>query len=157
MNMFLKKIKITTAIFSLAIMMLCNSAIAGSTTNWELAYENDTQGNTLSGNINTLITAINNGSDVKVLVYQIVNGTELTWTAMSNTVQVFEGVVSFKRVATHNTGIDGSGTFYLLEDDTRVDMLMSTGLRDSLIYNADNSVLKSHVTSNVRMKWFVNK
>ena len=57
------------AIIFTAIFFLFGFSSSVSDSNWELVYENTSSGEEFSGNIDELISAVINGSDIKVILH----------------------------------------------------------------------------------------
>lgn len=53
----------------LVLFLALSFTAPGSTSNWELVYENNSYGGKISGDINELISAAMSGSDIKVMLH----------------------------------------------------------------------------------------
>ena len=62
--------KASFALMLFLVLFLALSFTApGSTSNWELVYENSSYGSKISGDIDELISAAMSGSDIKVMLH----------------------------------------------------------------------------------------
>ncbi len=134
--------------------MSSNVVYAGSHVNWEFVYENDKNGNVVSGDINNLINAINQGADVKMLGYSITAG---VYTVLSNVVGVTPTNIVYVKHITYPSSADSNGIPYLIEDRKQVQLFRSDGKREILQYNLTGDTITRHNTITHAMKWYVNK
>ena len=67
---------LTVSLLAVSLLLSSNIVYAGSLTNWEFVYENDSSGNTVSGSWDKLAAAIKKGADVKVM-YSYPNSPEI--------------------------------------------------------------------------------
>lgn len=55
--------------FFLIVLLALNFSVPVSSSNWELVYENDSNGRKISGDLDKLIDAVLEGKDVKVILH----------------------------------------------------------------------------------------
>ena len=119
---------------------------------WSLAYAHDANGNRTAGDINDLINAVENGSQVRVLMdrnhQQYVTYGESTW--------IKNGVVYVQNISHVSVTFDGD-VLKFQDDSYWWMMIVSTkGDRDMIRWNVGEHTPRGHDNDKVAVKWFVD-
>ncbi|WP_424097823.1 hypothetical protein [Moorena producens] len=120
---------------------------------WSLAYAHDANGNRTAGNINDLITAVKNGSQVRVLMdsgdVQYITYAENIWVKKNGIVYVQN---------TSHVSATSDGDVVKFQDDSYWWMIIvsTKGDRDMIRWNVGEHTPRGHNNDKVAMKWFVD-
>ncbi|NEQ83514.1 MAG: hypothetical protein F6K26_25935 [Moorea sp. SIO2I5] len=119
---------------------------------WSLAYAHDANGNRTAGDINDLINAVQNGSQVRVLM---VHGNEQYITYAENI--TIKNEIVYVQNNSH-VSIIFEGDVLKFQDDSYWWMVIvsTKGDRDKIRWNVGEHTPRGHDNDKVAMKWFVD-
>ncbi|WP_424097819.1 hypothetical protein [Moorena producens] len=121
---------------------------------WSLAYAHDANGNRTAGNINDLITAVQNGSQVRVLMD---SGVQQAIT-YAEYILVKNGIVYVQNTSIVSARFDGD-VFKFMDDSFWWMIIVSTKAdRDIIRWKVGEHTKadRGHTQDKVAMKWFVD-
>ncbi len=118
---------------------------------WKLVYENDPEGNTINGDIDSLINAVQNGKELRVFTYTV----EQQYITDAENIWIRNGIVYMQNSS--NIGVSFKGERLFVQDDayhwyftinTKGERNMSRWLVGEHAPKGDNS-------DRIAVKWFV--
>jgi hypothetical protein len=118
-------------------------------TGWVLAYENDKDGNTVSGNVESLIAAVRNGADIKV-------GSSDVFFKCNYTYIRDNSVICMNTEHVSQNGLDDNNLGFYPNSNYVFYMVKTTGVKASSGWFVGGG--SSNVTTNrsrEAIKWFV--
>ncbi|NEP37003.1 hypothetical protein [Moorena sp. SIO3B2] len=119
---------------------------------WSLAYAHDANGNRTAGNINNLINAVENGSQVRVLM----DSGDQKNLMYAEHIVLKNGIVYVQNLSGASLVFDGD-VLKFLDDTYRLMMVVSTkGDRDMIRWSVGEHTPRGHNNDKVAMKWFID-
>lgn len=152
------KCRLSVVVGALILMLSVSGlAFAGTVTNWDFVYENDAQGQAVSGSWSALADAIEKGATVKV-VFNYPTSTTFKSSVVANSALVDRSRnICYAQWNGNSMGDDnGDGIVTLRDNYIEYQLLRTDGNKEYLLRTSTGTVY-SHGYENVVMKWYVNK
>jgi len=155
--------KHTVALCLLSISALLatapNNSYASEFKNWILAYHHDSSGSPIEGSLNTLISAIQNGADVRV-GFGNYNGKPTSFredgVVIINPASSGTEVVWASKIPSLNA--DGAGNLVLVTGRYAYELLSTTGTRLADTYIITTGATDGpRITQSREMFWYISK
>lgn len=139
---------VTSILLAVALLFVSFEPVqAGSITNWELVYDHDANGNTISGSFANLVSAIRSGADVQVVQHGpladvLIKAQHVRVEPVANPTLVIAFLSDFQ------TNTERTDVF------RRLMVYKTNGVREITLQQ--NSGI-SNSTDNIAMSWYVNR